>query len=773
MANIRSPKRLDPVIGGGEIVPIFRNKVWYTRSMTAMWTSSRRERSEAMKRMKSRIAVLVAMFATVSAANMSGRVVLPSGAGLAGVGVVLRKAGAATTTDAQGRWSLATTGVLSRASGAHRISNGLFMEGGRLFVRLDGFAANGRQVSSGSMSIEPMAAARGMAGALDTLVFSRRGAEVARLAIGTLDTAGIVMVIDTGSSVGAIDPGTTTTQWASGCSQAKVPCTAGTWVAGGPDPDHTHFKLIKESAHFAIYSDEAISDAVATSALNTLETQVWENMFNSNLYMPEPWCKQSTKIKAAIHVHSGWGLTGGGWTTNKIGMWISPNSLNDVWGLTHEFTHGWQTANGQLGGMACRGTNTCGWVHESHAEYIPHQLPQFQSRVNCSEMLFNTPHMYLGSTRNRYCNWQFMEYLKDKHCPSAVNEMWTVAGDDPFTSIQKSRGWSISQLNDFFGDWAMHNVVWDYKGTPGAFRSAYGNITLADRPERRLRLMPLEALNDSWATNRRFVVPFYGAPQRFGYNVVRLFPEAGAASVTVKFRGVNQTGSNADFRWGLVATNATFTTARYSAMQKGLDANLTFKVNAGEPLFLVVTATPSVFQTITWDQDYNTIWRFPYMVELANAWPQGFQNGVREACPTGTQRHANGGGCAPASTPATVFVGPYAKILTGATVTGNARIEDQATILRGTVTGGTVGGLTILNDFTVSGSATVRTTFYPMGHFEGGQSATGTVNIYGDVEMRGDGTSRNSGNLTGFIDATSRVGSATDRNSKGPWSWRP
>lgn len=49
----------------------------------------------------------------------------------------------------------------------------------------------------------------------------------------------------------------------------------------------------------------------------------------------------------------------------------------------------------------------------------------------------------------------------------------------------------------------------------------------------------------------------------------------------------------------------------------------------------------------------------------------------------------------------------------------------------------------------------------------------GTVNIYGDVEMRGDGTSRNSGNLSGYIDATSKVGSATDRNSKGPWTWRP
>jgi len=130
--------------------------------------------------------------------------------------------------------------------------------------------------------------------------------------------------------------------------------------------------------------------------------------------------------------------------------------------------------------------------------------------------------------------------------------------------------------------------------------------------------------------------------------------------------------------------------------------------------------TPSVFKTITWDQDYATIRRYQYMIELANAWPQGFQNGQRDACAAGTVRHGNGGGCAPASTPATVYVGPHAAILPGAQVTGTARIEDQAIVANGTVSGGTVGGLSVVgetggpgtnNAFTVSGSAQVRTTF--------------------------------------------------------------
>lgn len=726
------------------------------------------------------MACLLGFLASASLAALSGTVKTSSGSGLAGVSVSLGRASAsAVATDASGQWSIASVSVGGRAQNRRLLPNHLSLENGRLSIAFDGISADGRRLAGPSSDMEgAMAAGRTLA-VVDTLLFKLGGVVKARLAIGKYDSTGIVTVIDTATS--AVDEGTSVTNWASGCATAKVPCASGTWQLPGPDYDHSGYKLIKESSHFVIYSDETVSDATASSALDVMENTVWKNLFESNLFMPEPYCKSSTKYKAAIHVHSGWGLTGGGWGSDRIGMWIGPDALSDHWGLAHEFTHSWQTANNQGGGMACNQSNTCGWIHESHANFTPHQLSEYSANVHCSEMLANAPHLYLGSTRDRYCNWQFMEYLKDKYCPSAVNDMWTTSGADPFTNLQKSRGWSVSQLNDFFGDWAMHNVVWDYKATPGAFRNTYGNITLTNKSERMRRLMPLEALDDSWATDRRFVSPFHGAPQRFGYNVVRLYPVDGASTVAVTFRGIDQSGSNADFRWGLVATNTGFTTARYSKLQSGLDGKVIFKVNSGEPLFLVVVATPSTFQTITWDQEYNTIWRYPYMIELANAWPAGFQNGARDVCPSGTQRHANGGGCAPSSTPASVYVGPYATVLSGGKVSGGARIEDQAIIVNGSVTGGTVGGLSIVgmtggdwgnNTFNVSGSATVRTAFYPLGYFEGGQSVSGTTNLYGDVEFRGEGTSRSSGNLSGYVDASSTTGTATDRNSKGPWTWR-
>ncbi|WP_211462729.1 DUF6055 domain-containing protein [Collimonas silvisoli] len=599
---------------------------------------------------------------------------------------------------------------------------------------------------------------------------------------GTVKSCAIGPLAPTPTS--AVDTGTTTTAWASARATTKPATTAGTWVAGGPSPDRSYYTLVKESAHFAFYSDEAISDADLTTAANTLENIVWQNLFNSNLFMPEPFFNTANKIKPSIHIHSTDGLIGGGWAADRIGMWIGPGALQDHWGLTHEFTHTWQYWWAYHGGLSCPDSDTCGGIGETHANYTAHQLPEYQNNVHCSEMLANAPHMYLGSTRDKYCNWQFLEYLKDKQSPAAVNQIFTTAGADPFANIQKSRGWSVSQLNDFFGDWAMHNVVWDYKTSPEAFRSAYGNITQTDKAERMHRLMPLEALDSNWASNHHFVSPYYGAPQRFGYNVVRLYPVSGATTVTVKFRGVNQSGSDADYRWGLVATNSQFTAARYSKLQKGQNGNLTFAVNAGEPLFMVVTATPAVFQTIVAEQDYATIWRYPYMIELANAWPQGFQNGQLDACPSGTVRHANGGGCAPSSTPASVYVGPYATVLPGGAASGKARIEDQAIVANGSVTGGTVGGLSVIgetgsdfsynnNAFTVSGSAQVRTTFYPLGFFEAGQVASSTLNLYGDVEYRGTGLNLGSGNRSGFVDVTSTVGSATDINTKARPVWRP
>jgi hypothetical protein len=495
--------------------------------------------------------------------------------------------------------------------------------------------------------------------------------------------------------------------------------------------------------------------------------------------MQEPLCNSATKYKASIHVHSNLGLTGGSWSAGRMGMWIGTGGLSDHWGLAHEFMHGVQSVEG---GMACNQSNTCGWVYESHANWAAQQQAEYHNKdVHCSEMLANTSHLYLGSTRDRYCNWQFLEYLKDKYCYSAVNAIWTgKPSNDPFSAIMNAQGWTIGQLNDFFGEWAMHNVTWDYqdpapassagKNQSALFRASYGPVTDTSKAERRLRLVKMDPLE---LTSRRFVVPNLHAPQRWGYNITRLYPDAGAASVSVAFRGVIQSAASSDFRWGLVATDTAFTKPRYSTLQKGTDGSLDFCVNAGESLFLVVMATPSVQKQIVWDQLYPTLYRYPYMIQLSNAWPEGYLGGVQAACPSGTTRVANGGGCAPASLPATVYVGPYAQVL-GGTVSGTARIEDHAVVLGGTVSGGKVSGLSIVSTGMTISSGTESVAWpYGPGWFDPPQTLSG-ASLLGDIELRGANLNEASGSYCGFVDETIKSNCTdADVTAAGPYTWRP
>jgi len=186
-----------------------------------------------------------------------------------------------------------------------------------------------------------------------------------------------------------------------------------------------------------------------------------------------------------------------------------------------------------------------------------------------------------------------------------------------------------------------------------------------------------------------------------------------------------------------------------------------------------VMATPAVQKQLLWDQLYPTIYRYPYLVQLSNAWPDGYQGGTQAACPSGTTRVANGGGCGPASLPATVYVGPYAQVI-GGTVSGTARIEDHALVLGGTVSGGTVSGLSIVKQgMTItSGTESVAWPYAP-GWFDPPQTLSG-ASLLGDIELRGANLNEASGSYCGFVDDTIKSNcTGADVTAPGPYVWRP
>ena len=526
-----------------------------------------------------------------------------------------------------------------------------------------------------------------------------------------------------------------------------------------------------------------------------------ENILNwfagSSVNWPEPFCDTAVKYKIQIFTNEGYGLSGAGGGDRSPGMWVGPGALIDagrglVGGMVHEFTHAMQFHS-----KGMRDTLFGGWLWESHAEFITHQYPGNTDKIGCSSMLAWMPHLYYGSTRNRYCNWQFWDHLKNKYGFPVVNNIFIKSSDqtgqDPFVVLMRNQGWSQAQLGDEFGHFAMRNVNWDYIDAQDGFnrgalyRNAYGPVTdLGTIPDyslsKRLRLARMEAID---LANRRFVVSKYFAPQRYGYNHVKLIPDAGASKITVNFRGVVQStiaagaevGTGAlepgaapewtriampqnpasNWRWGVVAIDQNGN-SRYSPMQRGAAANLDFALQSGDRgVYLVVAATPDQHHSIFWDQKYHTLYRYSYKVQLAGAMPDGYQAGyqvnVANQYPAGA-RHSNGGGwvAAGAQVAATAYVGPNAAVL-GGQVLGYARIEDYAVVWNGTVRdNAVVGGLTQLNNnMLIANSAAIRAVMAGGQTFDVGSVFNGTSILFGDLETHQGTTPVSKGVFSGFL----------------------
>lgn len=548
-------------------------------------------------------------------------------------------------------------------------------------------------------------------------------------------------------------------------------CAAGKWQVAAPDPDdapNAAMPVRHQTEHFVFrWTGDLVPMKEAQAAGEHLE-YVWRE-FVDRLGFPEPHCETAEKFKVNVFVGADYGLTGGADSRNHMAVWIGPGAMRDRFGLAHEFTHALQSATGAL-----RDSPYTGWLFESHANWMTHQLAEFRTQTHCSVLSVNYPHLYYGSTRVRYCNWQFLEHVKNHFGYSAINGIWEraprtgpeVGTADPLMVLMRNLGLTVEQMNDLFGDWALHNANWDYVNPDGSdqgqvYRRAYGGYEpqLGDRIRRTTLLEPIDA------RRRRFAVPEAWAPQRWGYNIVKLVPDAGAKQVRVTFRGIVQDAPAtttlpgladepdhipppaSGWRWGVVAVDAAGK-PRYSALQRGADGETTMALEPGDKgLFLLVLGAPTQFQQIRWDQPYYSLYRYPWMVELAGALPAGAPSVA------GGKRHANGGGwVAPgASVDTTAYVGPNARVLAGQ-VREKARVEDQAVVDGGRLSGNArAGALTVIRaDTILQDNARADTVFLALGELERGVKLSGSAMNLGDVEQRGAAVDH--GVFYGFID---------------------
>ncbi|WP_258285424.1 DUF6055 domain-containing protein [Fibrobacter succinogenes] len=577
-----------------------------------------------------------------------------------------------------------------------------------------------------------------------------------------------------------------------------------TWV---PQCEDNGFSLIRSSEHFEVCkkpktddgaaNNVSISTSDAEGVLQSLE-KVYSFYIDSLGWML-PFPKSSDKkLKSNIYVFETLPSLFGGQDYVKAlngeygpGMWIGVGSLKDYWGTSHEFAHGLQGVAGWLGN-----NSHSGWMAESHANWMAHQYNP--NDAHCSEYLINFPYLYYGSTRDRYCNWQFLEHLKEEFGGGnkgahEVNRIWMESirdGEDgrmeqtPFSAMMMVYGWSLEQLNEQFGKFAMKNATLEYApAKKSLYKKSYGDYEFKTRRDaswgdnyrRHTRVTMLNKMKCESSENsdgnaaaedcaNRYISPSYWAPQRWGYNLVRIYPET-AGKVTVKFRGIVQEkptvngytcfGDNTDYykgktyKWcnyapdklpdpasgwtvGLVAEGADGT-PRYSEMKHGAGFNLEIETKANDKaLWLAVTATPTEMQTILWDQFYYSIVRYPYMIEVVNGAPEGYNKDFwKPANASGYTKHANGGGLVSnkAKVAATAYVGPDA-VVNGGTISGDARIEDFAVVNGGTISGNAVvRGRALVTAGTISDDAVLEDDAWLVSGTIGGKAKVGALSI--------------------------------------------
>ncbi len=569
------------------------------------------------------------------------------------------------------------------------------------------------------------------------------------------------------------------------------------WI---PQCESNGFTLIRSSEHFEVCKKPTSDDGKANNVsiptsdaegvLQSLE-KVYSFYIDSLGWMLPFPKSPDRKLKSNIYVFDNSvmaALYGGQDYVKGLnnefgpGMWIGVGSLKDYWGTSHEFAHGLQGVAGWMGN-----NSHSGWFAESHANWMAHQYNP--NDAHCSEYLINYPYLYYGSTRDRYCNWQFLEHLKEEFGGGykgahEVNRIWMESirdGEDgrmeqtPFSAMMMVYGWSLEQLNEQFGKFAMKNATLEYApAKKSLYKKSYGDYEFKTRRDaswgdnyrRHTRVTMLNKMECAAGEEcaDRYISPSYWAPQRWGYNLVRIYPET-AGKVTIKFRGIVQEkptvsgykcfGDNSDYykgktyNWcnyapdklpdpasgwtvGLVAEGADGA-PRYSEMKHGTGFNLEIETKANDKaLWLAVTATPTEMQTILWDQFYYSIYRYPYMIEVVNGTPEGYNKDFwKPSNASGYTKHANGGGLvsSKAKVAATAYVGPDA-VVNGGTVSGNARIEDFAVVNGGTISdNAVVRGRALVTAGNISGDAVLEDDAWLVSGTISGKAKVGAISI--------------------------------------------
>ena len=134
-------------------------------------------------------------------------------------------------------------------------------------------------------------------------------------------------------------------------------------------------------------------------------------------------------------------------TNDNNAKTVSTTNDKHAWAAqAHEFAHALQGAT--------LGRSVQSWIVESHAEFMRNA---YAGEFSNFHQLPRASHIAYGSSRNRYGNYHFLNYLAAKHCPGLVSQIWANAAKfipagsstfDPLLVLKGVTGWSQATLGN-------------------------------------------------------------------------------------------------------------------------------------------------------------------------------------------------------------------------------------------------------------------------------------------------------------------------------------
>lgn len=306
-------------------------------------------------------------------------------------------------------------------------------------------------------------------------------------------------------------------------------------------------------------------------------------------------------------------------------IWMSAEALSArPQAVAHEFGHVIEYYSGGL-----RGTGSAGPIWESTANWLGNLLvPAATTWIGSYGSHLNRGPLWSDA---RYGAFPFINMLfEDRRTRPLVWDVWTrnartadgtstedfvptllrlgkASGAYPrdMRSFADDMGWYGARLVtlDFMNQRAMLDAAATTRFLFGGTR--WASLVPGDRPG-------------------RFVPQADRTLHQFGSDLVPLAVTGHGTTVTVRLTG-GTTVKDAAWRFALVAVRGE-TEASYSRLASVAgtgSATLRYRVPADARLYLAITATPGVYESLGWQDPQSTAGaRFPYVVEITGATPR-------------------------------------------------------------------------------------------------------------------------------------------------------